>query len=264
MKHKIKLKDLLEINNKLDLMIRTSLDLKRNALLKKIFNTTELENLKEKFNTKELKRFKASLNAGVEKPLKKEVHRKLYHMSSLWIPLSIYFLPSYLSISIFMFIMLGDIILEYGNYKRWKWARKTFGYVFFKVLRKEERRRKKFRISGSAYVFIAAILSMTLFSHSIAIIGLTVMIISDTFAALVGRAWGTRKIIKNKSIEGTFAFFLSALIINMCFQPIFVFTYVSVIACMVATLAEIYGKKIKLDDNLSIPLAVGLVLTILG
>lgn len=90
------------------------------------------------------------------------------------------------------------------------------------------------------------------------------MLVSDTMAALVGKAFGTRMLYKHKSLEGTVAFFMSALLINMLFEPLFQFTYAGVIACMAATLAELYEDKIDLDDNLSIPLFVGIILTLLG
>lgn len=122
-------------------------------------------------------------------------------------------------------LFLGDALLEYGNFKKWRWARRTFGLLFFKTLRNKERIRTKFQVSGSMYVLAAAIICTLLFSKPIAAIALTVMLISDTCAALFGKAFGTRKLYKSKSLEGTVAFFLSALLINMLYEPVFHFTY---------------------------------------
>lgn len=200
----------------------------------------------------------------MDKSYKKEVYRKSIHLSSLWIPALIYFAHPGLSITLFSLLFISDAILEYGNYKRWKWARKTFGSLFFKTLRNKETKHVRFQVSGSLYVLLAAIACTLLFSKPIAVIAMTVMLISDTTAALVGKACGTRKIYRNKSLEGTTAFFLSALFINMFYEPIFHFTYASVLACIAATVAEVYEDKIEIDDNLSIPLFVGIILTILG
>lgn len=213
---------------------------------------------------RELQEFSEKLGLPNTKSFKKEVYRKAIHLSSLWIPAVIYFVDSSIAIMLFGFLFISDAILEYGNYKKYPWARKTFGRLFFKTLRNKENRRAFFQVSGSLYVLTAAIVCNLLFSKPIAAIALTVMLISDTMAALIGKAYGTRKIYKNKSMEGTFAFFLSALFINMFYEPLFRFSYASVIACVMATLAEVFEDKIEIDDNLSIPLFVGITLTLLG
>lgn len=200
----------------------------------------------------------------VDKSYKKEIYRKAIHLSSLWIPALIYYAHPGISIMLFSVLFVGDAALEYGNYRRWKWARRTFGSLFFKTLRNKETKRIYFQVSGSLYVLLAAIACTVLFSKPVAAIAMTVMLISDTMAALVGKACGTRKIYHNKSMEGTTAFFLSALLINMLYEPIFHFTYASVIACVAATAAEVFEDKIEIDDNLSIPLFVGIILTLLG
>ena len=105
-------------------------------------------------------------------------------------------------------------------------------------------------------------LETLLFSNVIASIALTVMLISDTLAALVGKAVGQRKIYKNKSLEGTCAFFISALVIMILFNPIYTFTYASVIACFFAVFMELYEEWLELDDNFSVPLVIGFILTI--
>lgn len=201
---------------------------------------------------------------SVDKSYRKEIFRKSIHLSSLWIPGLMYFVHPGICIIIFSILFLGDAILEYGNYKRWKWARNLFGRLFFKTLRKKETKRIYFQSSGSLYVLLAAIACTLLFSKPIAVISITVMLISDTFAALIGKAYGTRQIYKNKSLEGTVAFFMSALFICMCFEPIFHFTYASVLACLLATMSEVYEEKTEIDDNLSIPFSMGIILSLLG
>lgn len=199
---------------------------------------------------------------NVSKSFKNELYRKSIHLSSLWIPAVIYLAHPGVSILLFALLFVADAVIEYGNYKKYPWARKTFGNMFFKTLRNKERVRTVFQVSGSMYVLAAAIICTLLFSKAIAAIALSVMLVSDTAAALFGKAYGTRKLYKSKSLEGTIAFFLSALLINMLFQPLFTFTYLSVIACVLATLAEMYEDKIEIDDNFSIPLVMGTVLTI--
>ena len=198
------------------------------------------------------------------KNLKKELYRKLIHLSSLWIPLFIYFVHPGVSIVFFSLLFVGNVLIEYGNYKKHPWARRTFGSLFFRMLRNKETTHGKFQVSGSLYVLLAAIACTLLFPQPVAVISLSVMLISDTSAALFGKAYGTRKLYKNKSLEGTVAFFLSALIVNMLCEPIYRFTYAGVIACAAASFAEMFEDKLEVDDNLSIPLVVGSVLVILN
>lgn len=196
-----------------------------------------------------------------DKAFKKELFRKAIHLSSLWIPAAIYFMPKIVLIPILLIILVGNVILEYGNFKKYPWARKSFGVLFFRTLRNKETSREHFQFTGAIYVLASALLCLCFFGKEVAAIALTVMLISDSAAALVGRSIGKVKIYKNKTLEGTLAFFLTAVIINLLFFPIYPFGWGSVIACLVATLAEVYEDKIEIDDNLSVPIFFSVILT---
>jgi len=198
-----------------------------------------------------------------DKIFRKELMRKAIHLSSLWIPAAIYFMPKFILIPILLIILIGNILLEYGNFKRYPWARKSFGILFFRTLRNKETSREHFQFTGAIYVLVSSLLCMCLFDKAIAAIALTVMLISDSAAALVGRSIGKIKIYKNKTLEGTSAFFFSALIINLLFYQVYPFGLKSVIACLVATLAEVFEDKIEIDDNLSVPIFMSAVLAFL-
>ena len=219
-----------------------------------------LRHLRENLNS----RLSDDLHISLTKSIKKEFYRKLIHLSSLWIPTLIYFAPEGQAIVLLSIIFLGDALLEYGNYKKWSWARKSFGLIFFKTLRKKELNRNVFQVSGSMYVLFSAIICSMIFSKPVAVVALTIMLISDTCAALFGKAYGTRHLRNNKTLEGTTALFVSALLIVVVFNPILPVSYASILACGAATFAELYEDKIEIDDNLAIPLFVGLILSILG
>ncbi|MCQ2741268.1 MAG: SEC59/DGK1/VTE5 family protein [Alphaproteobacteria bacterium] len=195
-----------------------------------------------------------------DKSFRKELFRKAIHLSSLWIPAAIYFMPKLALVPILLVILTGNVILEYGNFKKYSWARKSFGVLFFRTLRNKEMSREHFQFTGAIYVLVASLLCLLLFEKEIACIALTVMLISDSAAALVGRSIGKHKIYKNKTLEGTLAFFISAVVINLLFWSIYPFTIVSVVACLVATLAEVYEDKIEIDDNLAISIFFAAVL----
>ncbi|MDO4183783.1 MAG: SEC59/DGK1/VTE5 family protein [Rhodospirillales bacterium] len=204
-----------------------------------------------------------NLNINVDKGIKKELQRKAVHLSSLWVPSAIYFVPEVLLLPTLVIILCGNIALEYANFKRYRWARKSFGAIFFRLLREKETSRGNFQFTGSVYVLASAILCMCLFSKEVAVIAMTVMLISDSAAALIGRTFGKTKIYKKKTLEGTLAFFISALVINLLFIPIYPFRLASLLACAAATAVEVYEDKIGIDDNLSIPLTFSTVISLI-
>lgn len=205
-----------------------------------------------------------SEDVKIDKSFKKELYRKAIHLSSLWIPLVIYFAHTGISVALFATLLLGDLALEYANYRRIPWARQIFAVLFSRTMRHKETTHARFEASGSMYVLASAIVCTILFSKHVAVISLTVMLISDTVAALFGKAYGTRKLYKNKSLEGTCAFFVSALVVNIVCSTFYPFGVASVIACIIATFAEMFEDKLEIDDNFSIPLSVGICLTFLN
>lgn len=218
--------------------------------------------MNKKLSVAKIKEYGKELEARVPKDYRHEVYRKGIHLSSLWIPAMIYFGGTVVASTVFILLMAGELLLEYGNYKKWHWARVVFALPSLLFLRNKERQKQHFTITGGVYVLASSLICTLLFSNIIAAISLTVMLISDTLAALIGKAVGQRKIYKNKTLEGTTAFFVSALIITMLFNPLYTFTYASVIACFVAVFMELFEQWFELDDNFSVPLAIGIILTI--
>ena len=52
------------------------------------------------------------------KTLRNELYRKSIHLSSVWMPLLIYFAPQKLSLLIFAVLFTADLFIEYGCYKK--------------------------------------------------------------------------------------------------------------------------------------------------
>ena len=61
--------------------------------------------------------FTRQLKVDVNKSFRRELYRKLIHLSSLWIPLTIYFVREEIAIAIFSAIFIGNGLLEYGTSK---------------------------------------------------------------------------------------------------------------------------------------------------
>jgi len=95
------------------------------------------------------------------------------------------------------------------------------------------------------------------------IIGFSILIISDITAALIGRRFGKHKFIA-KSLEGSLAFFVSAIVVIALTPKIEYLPseyLIGIAAALVGTIAEALPADI--DDNLTIPISVGAVLWLL-
>lgn len=178
---------------------------------------------------------------------------------------SIGLFPACFNIALFALLLFSIIFIEYGNHRQWRFFTLTYGSLFNRILREKET-QARFRLSGAPYVIAAALMVTVLFPKVIAMTALSIMLIGDTCAALVGRKLGRHKInMGTKSIEGSLAFWLFSASVLLFFYLNFsqspLFLIFGLIGVTVATFAEIFENRIHLDDNFSIPLVVGIFLS---
>lgn len=188
-----------------------------------------------------------------------EVARKSIHLTSLSIPVIYYFIERDVALSILVPITFAFLTVDLLRYYHAPTAA-LFYKVFGFMLRKHEQDGNNKRLNGATNVLIAATLCITLFPKLIVLTSFSILIVSDTFAALIGRKFGKRKFLK-KSVEGSLAFFLFALLVvaitpKVEYSPIEYF--IGAIASIVGTVVE--AGSWKIDDNLSIPFSVGIVM----
>jgi dolichol kinase len=140
-----------------------------------------------------------------------------------------------------------------------------FFYIIFGfLLRDHERDASKKNLNGATYVFVSAVISVFIFPKVLVITAFSVLIISDSIAALIGRKFGKHKFLA-KSLEGTLAFFLSACIVVVVAPKVngdikeYIIGFVAVAVGAIAENIS-YGWA---DDNLSIPLSIGFTMWLL-
>lgn len=190
-----------------------------------------------------------------------EIHRKLIHLSSLWIPAVIYFTPHKIAIMIFAICVSGMLTGEVLRSQTSPISR-LIKRLFQPMLRNKET-GPGFHLSGASYTVIAALGATVFFPQAVAITVLTIMIISDAVAALIGRKWGKTPLL-DKSIEGSTAFLASALLCVFALDTLFdhpvLYLPAGLAATLVATLVELFSNHFRFDDNLSIPAFSGLAM----
>jgi dolichol kinase len=199
-------------------------------------------------------------NATIE--YRHEIVRKGIHLFSLSIPIIYFFISKQFALCLLLPVTAAFIIVDTARYYIpivSRWFYKWFGWL----LRRHETDEKRKRLNGASNVLIAASLSVIIFPKVIALTAITILIISDTTSALIGRRFGKHRFFA-KSLEGSLAFFISAVIVVFIMPKIdrLPMEYVvGIIASIVGTIVE--ALPIKIDDNLTIPLSVGFALWIL-
>ncbi len=192
-----------------------------------------------------------------------ELVRKLIHLSSLSIPIVYYFTPRSAAIIILGILSAAAVILDLSRYF-YPQVGKVFYSVFGFLLRRHEVDEKKKNLNGATYVLISALICAIIFPKVFFITGFTILIISDSSAALIGRKFGKHKFLA-KSLEGTLAFFISASIVVL-FTPkienLSTEYLIGIIAAAVGAIVENVSFGFA-DDNLSIPISICLTMWVL-
>ncbi len=189
-----------------------------------------------------------------------EVVRKLIHLCSLSIPIIYYFISKNDAIIILGIVAAFAITIDLSRYF-FKSLAKVFYDIFGFLLREHEVDHKKRNLNGATYVFISALICVVIFPKVFFITAFSILIISDTVAALIGRKFGKHKFLA-KSFEGTLSFFISASIVVFFTPKIdgnMTEYLIGIFAAFVGAIVENISFGFA-DDNLSIPLSVGLTM----
>tara|TARA_B100001029_G_C15062777_1_gene460103 strand:+ start:3692 stop:4279 length:588 start_codon:yes stop_codon:yes gene_type:complete len=181
--------------------------------------------------------------------LKGEYIRKFIHLASGIVPILIlvfgkdFILPKLILITM-IFILLDFLKI------RFSWILNIYNF-FFKSLSRDY---DLTHFTGASYVLIGYSIVLFVFPEDIAIFSIFILCISDTFAALIGRVYGNNK-IGFKSLEGTFAFIFTGLLVSIFFQNIPLI--IRILTVIITAFIELTITKV--NDNLSIPIVASLV-----
>lgn len=114
-------------------------------------------------------------------------------------------------------------------------------------------------LMGAITFYTGATIAALFFSEPIAAAAIAVLALADSFSTVVGFYFGRHKLPVNpkKSWEGSVAFWLSAFAVLLLFvNPLRAF--------LTALIAMTIEALPRIDDNISVPMTVGLLLTVLA
>ena len=186
---------------------------------------------------------------------RQEIYRKLIHLSSSSIPFMLWyfgkdsFQPWIIAIAIIL------PILDYGRRNN-KFLYRIYSKLFTGFTRPVEQGI----LSGASWVIIGAAVTIYIFNENSAIIGLLVLSIADSAAAIIGIKFGKTQLF-SKSLEGSAAFFITTVIIVFSLSP--VAFYINFFAVLTATIVELISTP-RMNDNLLIPMVTAFILSLGG
>lgn len=191
-----------------------------------------------------------------------ELLRKGIHLLSLSIPIGYALMSKHHALMILLPLTAAFVIADLLIHVSKPFRRLALRFVG-PLLRPHELRSDRLLLNGASYVLISACIVVALFPKVIAVTSFAILIISDISAALIGRRYGSHRFL-DKSLEGTIAFFISALIvigiIGMLYELPAVYFAISTCAAAIGAVVENVSIRLRVDDNVSIPLSIGAVM----
>jgi dolichol kinase len=193
-----------------------------------------------------------------------EIKRKVVHALGVFAILLIQiFGKNNAAIILFFITISGFLLAEYRkNRDKYKLVRIKPIDEFEEKVEDEFKtmeRKRTLPFKGAIEFGLGCFLATILFSETVAIACIAVLALSDSISTLVGYYFGKHKLPINskKTWEGSSAFFtVSVFILYLFTSP-----WKAIVLALLATVAEMFPG---VDDNLSIPLVLGITMGLLN
>jgi len=139
----------------------------------------------------------------------------------------------------------------------------AFNAFFYRRLTLFIRESERHRLTGTPPYLLGILLAALLYDAPVCVYAVSCLACGDVAATTVGERWGTIKISGVKSLQGTLAFIAvsvaAGFVISRFWLPVSPMVYVG--GALVAALVEL--MPVRVDDNLTIPVVAGGVMTLL-
>ena len=187
------------------------------------------------------------------------VPRRFFHIAAgSTIPIAGIFLPESVMVAGLGIVSAGGLGMEIARFKV-EWLNQCLVRCLAPLLKADEDRR----IPGATYMVIAGLIAFLLFDTVVAVSAMLFLALGDPAAALVGRRMPGPRLF-GKSPVGTIAFLVVSLLIVAVLggSGRFPYHWALLVGGAVAALVEL--APVPPDDNLTIPLAAGGAMHLLG
>ncbi len=195
---------------------------------------------------------------------RKQTHiaRKIWHIAGVGIITWLYYiLPYNVALGLMSFFSILFIGLDLLRFQL-PWFKTAVTRIVGLFLRQEELDKP----TGLSFMFLGFWLLILLFEREVALLTMLFVMLGDPFAAYIGIKFGKDK-IGDKTVQGFLACFAVCTVVAFVFLKLNEFNtsrlvYVSLLAALIASGAELIQIE-KVDDNLSMPVISGFLLTLL-
>ena len=189
-----------------------------------------------------------------------ELGRKALHLLALVIPLGMWMLGTPLALYV---LGTGAIVAVGADVARayWPWFHEWIRTIFGPLMRAEELPEVGTRVTfnGATCVLVGAALLTLLFPLRVAVPVLTMTMLADAAAALVGRrigrhSWGSL----SATVEGSTAFVITGLAVMAAFPSLTLLP--AALGVLVAAVVE--AVPFPVNDNIRVPIIAALVIMV--
>jgi len=190
--------------------------------------------------------------------MSKEIKRQIFHLLWVLLVVATYFIPR----NWFLFLLSAGFIFSSVTCALRPFTKhlgifKNILDYFHNLTRDEEKKLAVY--FGASTFMLGALVTFWVFGAEIFRIAIIVLAVGDSFSTIVGMKYGSRKLFynKKKTWEGTLAGLLTSFTACLFLVP----APIAFTAAAVGMLVE--SAPVELNDNLTIPLAVALVMLVL-
>jgi len=190
---------------------------------------------------------------------KRELLRKATHMGALVIPGGYYFLKldKTDALTIMIPVTIAMILIDISRLRQWKFWKNIASKVISPLVRNHELAGD---FTGATYILTSFCVIIALYGKGIAVAAMAFTIVGDSFAAIIGRKYGHHKLFITKSWEGSLACLAGTVIVAFIIPGI----PLSVVMTGAVVAAVVEAIPCGIDDNVTVPVLSGLVMTILS
>lgn len=185
-----------------------------------------------------------------------ELGRKIIHLGSAGFALLYAYTDRTFMLALMAGLTVMAVVLEVARQRSpglQRLIQRIAGGVFRSVEQSE--------VTGATWVSLAILLTIALFAKQVAIACIVILAVCDSLAALVGQRFGKARFF-GKSVAGSGAFFLSALLIGHWLLPSVWAAIAGAATGAVAEALDVRIGPLRINDNVAIPLLSGLAITL--
>jgi glycerol-3-phosphate acyltransferase PlsY len=188
-----------------------------------------------------------------------KIGRKIYHLTGGLALIALYVWlgrPAGLMVltGIFVFATSLDLIrLRSASLNRF----------FFTHFKKFIRDSEQSKLTGTPWYVLGILVSAAVYGMPVAAYCVAFLACGDVAATSVGEKWGSIKIARGKSLQGSIAFFVASAAAALIMDAWFVPMDAGVFMAGAAAAAVVEVVPVSINDNLSVPVISGAVMQLL-